>query len=162
MKTIVLNYFKNTALVNNSKDAVAFINSLDGISANDTTIKNLESFFNGTSKYPLNEIATTGCGPNRIYVYKALAETLEAHNAIVNERKAERAAEAENRLNEYKEGTYEVDMEIIPAEGRIVYKTVSVFATSLKDASETANANYWANPKWNTVKTIVRSVQLAE
>lgn len=158
MKTIVLNYFKNTVLVNNANDAIEFINSLPGISANQSTISNLESFFAGTNKYPLNEIATTGCGANRIYVYVALAETLELHNEIVTQRKEQKKIEAENKFNEFREGTYEVYLEVIRLEGRSFYKTVKTKATSKKDAYLKVTSEFWENNLTNAIQVIARSI----
>lgn len=158
MKTTVLNYFNQTALVNNSKDAVEFINSLSGISANPSTIKNLEDFFAGTNKYPLNEIATTGCGPNRIMVYNALAVTLQAHNEIIAQRKEQAKVDSKNKFNEFKEGTYEVTLEVIRLEGRSFYKTIKAAATSKNDAYSKVTSEFWENNTTNAVKIIARSI----
>lgn len=163
MKTIVLNYFKKTALVSNSEEAVNFINSLGGgINANPSTINNLENYFAGTNQYPLHEIATTGCGPNRIMVYNALAETLEKHNEIVNQEKELQQQKKLNSLNEYKKGMYEVDFKIIKLEGSPFYKTVKVEATSKNDASATVSYNFWENNTTNAIQIIVTSVNFID
>ncbi|WP_445458445.1 hypothetical protein [Flavobacterium sp. HNIBRBA15423] len=163
MKTIVLNYFKKSALVANTQEAVAFINSLGGgISANESTINNLDNFFAGTNSYPLNEIATTGCGPNRIMVYNALAETLESHNEIVNSRKEKAKADAENKFNEYKEGNYEVTLEVIRLEGGSFYKTIKTFATSKSNAYANVSFEFWENNTTNAVQIVARSIHFID
>lgn len=119
MKTLVLNYYKNTVLVNNPKDAIDFINSLPNITANQYTITNLESYFLGQNSYMNStlkkgipyEIATIGCGMSRIKCYRPLAETLEQHNEIVLERRKEKEAEEaekrKKREQEHLEKMYE-------------------------------------------------------
>jgi len=119
MKTLILNYYKKTILVNNANDAVEFINSLGGgITANPSTIKNLETFFDGTNKYFPSEIATTGCGASRIYGYIPLATTLEAHNQVLAERKIQAEKEKNeafqaktNELYKSKKGNYVVQLD---------------------------------------------------
>ena len=119
MKTLILNYYKNTVLVNNAKDAINFINSLPNITANDSTRTNLDSYFLGKNSYMNStlekdiayDIATTGCGLNRIKCYRPLAETLEEHNTIVLERRknkeAEEAEQRKKREQDHLEMMYE-------------------------------------------------------
>jgi len=45
MKTLILNHYANTILAKNSEEAVNFINSLNGITANNYTISILEDYF---------------------------------------------------------------------------------------------------------------------
>lgn len=158
MKTIVLNYFRKTAMVNNVSEAVEFINSLTGITANETTVKNLENHFAGTNKYPLNEIATTGCGSTRIMVYAALASSLEKHNDIVAEKKAAQREIAETRLNEFREGVYAVDLKVIKLEGNSVIKTIKVNATTVKSAIDAAHQEFWDGATFNAVQTIAINI----
>ena len=106
MKALILNYYKNTVLAKNSTEAIDFINSLNGISANQYTIDTLENYFSVDKSHIKSiwkqgkafEIATTGCGMSRIFAYKPLANTLEQHNEILlKQKKAKEAEEAEKR-----------------------------------------------------------------
>ncbi len=117
MKTLILNYYKNTVLVNNANDAIEFINSLPGISANQSTIKNLENYFLGENPYMNKtlkagfayEIATTGCGTSRINCYRPLGTTLERHNQVLEERKIQAKKEADDNFQRKMNEMYQTE-----------------------------------------------------
>jgi len=126
MATLILNYFGESTLVTNAKDAVEFINSLNGISANNSAVKNLENYFSGENPFMNKtlkagyayEIATTGCGSTRIMCYRPLATTLEGHNQVLADRKAQAEKEKNdafqakmNRMYESKKGNYVVQLD---------------------------------------------------
>lgn len=125
MKSIILNYFNQTVLAKNADEAINFIDSLNGISANHSAVTNIEKYFSDENYYitkTLNsgrkyEIATTGCGSTRILCYKPLAETLEKHNEILEERKVKAKEEEDKRFQEkmqemhnLKKGYYVVEL----------------------------------------------------
>lgn len=146
----VLVFFKHTALCASVGDAVNFINNINQLTCNETTLKNLQRIFNGEdirpykTPYCKTELATTGCGNSRIYVYDSLGNTIEEHNAIYEQRledeKKARIAESEqakqrrlNELNEEKEGWYAVKLHEIEIHGfrtrgndRPIFKNFSV------------------------------------
>jgi hypothetical protein len=162
MTPIVLNYFGQTTLAKNSSEAIEFINTLPNITCNDATKKSLENYFLGKNLFPLNEIATTGCGKTRIFVYKALADTLGEHNAIVRELKENANLTTENALNEYCEGIYEVDFEIIKNEGRNRLKTEKIYATSKNDAWQKISAIFWNENPFGVTKINCKNVELSK
>ena len=134
MKTLIINFYANSVLAKNTEEAVNFINSLEGIQANESTIKNLKSYFDGENRYMMNrlksglpyEIATTGCGKRRIHCYRPLAKTLEAHNEQVLKNKQAKAEEEKVKANERFQ-TYMNDM-LEPCKGwYIVTITGSAF-----------------------------------
>lgn len=112
---LVLNYYNNQGFATNAQEAIDFINSLKGITANPSVIRDLESLFNGTNSGWVNalkrgqtEMATTGCGNSRIYCLRSLGLTLEAHNAVVEQNKIDRQKAKENRFQEKMNEMYEV------------------------------------------------------
>lgn len=104
---LVLNYYDNQGFATNAQEAISFINSLKGITANPSVIKDLESLFAGTNSGWLNalkrgqtQLATTGCGNSRIYCLRSLGLTLEAHNAICEQNRLDREKVKDNYFQE--------------------------------------------------------------
>ena len=127
MKAII-SYFDRQDLVGSAQEAISFINSLTYrnagkgfIRANDLAVRKLNEIFSSDVWSGNAEIATTGCGNTRIYLYPALADTLtehlDAYRAKTQEERELRIAEAKrrqamrmNELNERREGWYYVEM----------------------------------------------------
>lgn len=154
MKALILNYYKNTVLSKNTTEAINFINSLPGISANNYTIEVLEDYFaNEKSKIKsiwktgrAFEIATTGCGMTRINAYKPQASTLEAHNEIVAKNK-ERQIRDEAQRREEREQVY-LEMMHEPMKGwYIVTVTGSAFKLRGNDGNVTKSVKVLADNK---------------
>lgn len=168
---VIISYFDRQELVSSAQEAINFINSLTfrnsgkgTIVANDQAIKRLNQIFgdcvwegNQLKAFGVNfstEIAATGCGNTRIYLYKPMGETLEEHVAAYHAKaeteRVERLAEAQrrkerrlNELNEEREGWYYVEMNDIKVIGTFnkgndhpIYKDFSgkVIAKSGADA----------------------------
>lgn len=154
MKALILNYYKNTVLAKNSTEAIDFINSLQGITANQFTIDTLENYFTVEKSHIKAiwntgrsfEIATTGCGNSRIFAYKPQASTLEAHNEIVAKNKAEQAKiqeqKREEREQEHLKEMYE------PMQGwYIITVTGNAFKLRGNDGSVTKSVKVLADNK---------------
>ena len=174
MKALILNYYKKNVLAKNSTEAIAFVNSLDGITANQFTIDTLENYFTVENSHIKSiwktgrafELATTGCGMSRIMCYKPLANTLEAHNEIVSKNKEEQAkAEAQRReeinaehfkeMHELNKGWYVVTItgnafKIRGNDGSVT-KSVKVLADSKMDAYNKSIRNLEENPPKNVM-----------
>ena len=177
MKTLILNYYKKATLATTAEEAVNFINSLDGIQANQSTIKNLQDFFNGDNKWMMKtlksgyayEIATTGCGMSRILCYRPLASTLEEHNILVaknKEKKAEEEAEKRHEreqahlsdMYEQNKGWYIVTVtgnafKFRGNDGKVT-KSVKVLAENKMQAYNLAVQNLEENPPKNVMNWI--------
>lgn len=98
-------YFSNKAIISNTSEAIEFINSLPGITCNDHTKKLLDQLFDQDQNLFWKnqtriDVATTGIGPNRIYVYDALADTLQAHDLIIDQRKIQAEIIRDEKANE--------------------------------------------------------------
>lgn len=123
MKKYVFNYFGRTALCQSPEEAVSFINDLSyrgnghKLECNDYCRRKIEDMFAFDKE--IASLSTTGCGNTRIYIYPALAATLEEHNRLYEEKlaheKAERMREnaeririIEKELNEHRPGIYTV------------------------------------------------------
>lgn len=92
MKKIFV-YFDNIAMCENTEEAVAFINSLPGLTCNSHTEKLLEDLFRGKKDFhgeDIRSLATTGCGKSRIRIYDALGDTLEQHREEYTRREQQR------------------------------------------------------------------------
>lgn len=174
MKALILNYYKETVLAKNAEEAISFINSLNAISANEYTIKKLTEFFEIEKSHikaiwkngHAFEIATTGCGKTRIFAYKPLASTLEAHNEIVKENKEKQAKiEAQNRIEreqahleemyEQNKGWYVVTItgnafKLRGNDGSVT-KSVKVMADNKMDAYNKACEFLFENPPKNVM-----------
>ena len=108
-------YFGKKEIINTAKEAVEFINTLKfhgnsySLECNYHTESLLNDLFSNKNhpyhEYDRIEIATTGCSTTRIYMYRALASTLEDHDCIVADRKQkaekERIQEAEDARQEW-------------------------------------------------------------
>ena len=110
---VVINYFDKTALISTANEAVDFINKLQyrgnshGITCNEHTKNLLNILFSGGNLPQYGKpfqnyysLSTTGCGNTNINIYLALADTLEAHNAIVLEQKKQSEAEEAEKRNQ--------------------------------------------------------------
>lgn len=103
----VINYFDRTELISSAKEGIDFINSLQyrgnghNLFCNSHTEKLLIDVFNGTHPYPCCELATTGCSMTRINLYNALADTLEEHNTILAQIRAEKVEESKRQREEW-------------------------------------------------------------
>lgn len=174
MKALILNYYKNTVLAKNSTEAIDFINSLQGISANQFTIDTLENYFSVDNSHIKSiwktgrafEIATTGCGMSRIFVYKPQASTLEKHNEILaDQKKVKEAEEAEKRnqreqehlsfMYEPQKGWYIVTVtglafKIRGNDGKVT-KSIKVLAENRMEAYEKAVKHLEENPPKNVM-----------
>lgn len=155
MKTLIITHFKNQVLATNFNEAIEFINSLKGISANPSTIKNLQDYFELGKESYINvsfrnnrafEIATTGCGTSRIICTKPLAKTLQEHNQILEEKKKE-VEKIQNEkfqakiasMHENKKGQYLVQLDCFESDlkkggHKIRYTNWIVLAESQADA----------------------------
>ena len=175
MKTLILNYYKNQILAKSTQEAIDFINSLQGITANSYTISVLEDYFssiNGSKiqdiwnkKIPF-EIATTGCGSSRVFCYKPLANTLEKHNEIIAASKAEQKAKDEikqqQRMQEFLEYMHEplkgwyivtitgLAFKLRGNDGKVT-KSVRVFAENRNEAYNKASEFLQENPPKNVM-----------
>ena len=135
-------YVPYKAIVHSPEEAIATINTWksygrknstapgDCIVVNEVTEKKIRALFaNGLGTYPNGEsctyvgVRTTGCGAWEIGFTYPLADTLQEHERIYNERQAAREAarkerereirrEREAALNEVRRGWYHVEMDI--------------------------------------------------
>lgn len=145
MKRFVFVFFKHKALCATPEEAIAFVDGLPGLECN----RNTESFIralyetdvpnakdtniinnmvtvqrDGLTHYiyaKSNTVRTTGCGRSSISIHPALADTLEEHERIYQQQKAERHERERARheayvqaqldaLNEQRRGWYEVEL----------------------------------------------------
>lgn len=175
MKKVII-YFSKKAIVESAQEAVNFINTLQyrgnsySLKCNKHTEELLKELFSNENhpyhSYSRIEIATTGCSTTRIYMYKALADSLEKHDAIVlkNQQKeeAERKLKAEKTHQEWlKEmceelkGWYVVTvtgsvMKIKGNDGNAT-RSVKVLANNQMDAYDKAVEYLENNPKGNII-----------
>lgn len=132
-------YVPYKAIAHSADEAIAVINTwkpygrknyADNITVNERTAEKIRSLFSdGFGTYPSGEprtyagFRTTGCGAWEIGFHPSLAETLEEHERIYNERreaaKAERMRQAEAakqrryaELNEQRKGWYYAELEV--------------------------------------------------
>jgi uncharacterized FlaG/YvyC family protein len=166
MKTLILNHYANTILAKNSEEAVNFINSLNGITANNYTISILEDYFTlGGSKIQdiwkrgmAFEIATTGCGSSRIMCYKPLASTLEKHNEIILQRKQEQEQEQAKKRAE-REQEYLAEMYEDLKGWYIVTITGLAFKLRGNDGKVTKSVKVLANNKMQAYNLAVKYLE---
>jgi preprotein translocase subunit YajC len=174
MKALVLNYYKNTVLAKNSTEAIDFINSLQGITANKFTVDTLENYFSVDNSHIKSiwktgkafEIATTGCGMSRIFAYKPQANTLEKHNEILAEQKKKKEAEEAEKRNQREQEHLEMMYELMKGwyivtvtglafklrgnDGKVT-KSVKVLADNRMEAYEKAVKHLEENPPKNVM-----------
>lgn len=132
-------YVPYKAIAHSADEAIAVINtwhpygrknSIECITVNERTAEKIRDLFrDGFGTYPSGEprtyagFRTTGCGAWEIGFHPALADTLEEHERIYNERREiarqerKRQAEAAKKrrlteLNEQKKGWYHVELEL--------------------------------------------------
>ena len=166
------------AIAHSADEAIAVINtwkpygrknSPDCIVVNDRTAEKIRDLFrDGIGNYPSGEprtyagFRTTGCGAWDISFYPALADTIDEHERIYNERreaaKAERMRQAEEAkkhriaaLNEEKRGWYYVELEI----------TLLVFNTHGNDyrTTQTFSSNVIANSGIEAYNLAVKDIE---
>ena len=111
MKKYVFSYFEKQALCNNADEAICFINGLifknwakdRPLSVNQNCERKIRVLFDGKDIGDLYGLATTGCGVTRINFYPALADSIEEHIRIVEQKKeterAKRMKQNTERLN---------------------------------------------------------------
>lgn len=174
---VVINYFDKTALISTANEAVSFINGLQyqgnshGIKCNEHTENLLNVLFSGgvlpAYGKPFEnfyQLSTTGCGNTSIRLYKALGDTVEAHNEVVKQSKeaeaqADRAKENERfqshmtEMLEPLKGWYIVTItgeafKIRGNDGKVT-KSVKILADSKIDAYNKTVANLQENPPKN-------------
>lgn len=101
-------YFGDKKLVQSSNEALQFVEDCN--LENNPHSKSMfaaifdNEFKNGYKPHWFNfkriELAVPGIGPNRIFIYPALADTLEEHDLIVEKEEKEKAEEAEKERAE--------------------------------------------------------------
>ncbi len=168
---VVINYFDKTALISTANEAVDFINKLQyrgnshGITCNEHTKNLLNILFSGGNLPQYGKpfqnyysLSSTGCGNTNINIYLALADTLEAHNTIVLERKKQsEAEEAEKRKQREQE---HLEMMHEPLKGwYIVTVTGLAFKERGNDGKVTKSVKVLANSR---IEAFNKSIQELE
>lgn len=166
MKTLILNFYKQSILAENQEQAIDFINSLPGITANNYTVAVLEDYFSlGGSKIQniwkrgmAFEIATTGCGKNRIMCYKPLANTLDKHNEILEKNKKIKEEE-ESKKREKAEQEYLSEMYEELKGWYIVTVSGQAFKVRGNDGTVTKSVKVLANNKMEAYNNAVQELE---
>ena len=108
MKKVVAVYFKQKGMFSTPEELHQFIKNL-GFGLNTHIINRIEQVFaphwDGTYNGRPFQLAPPNIGPNRIYVYPALADTMEQHEAILQKQIAEEKErqEAEKKIRDEEE-----------------------------------------------------------
>lgn len=168
---IVINYFDKTALISSAKEAVDFINTLSyrgnshGITCSTHTEKLLNDIFNGEKMYETGKpffnsynVRTTGCGQTQINLYRALADTLEAHNEKVKQKKEIQEDQDKIKRNEREQAHLELMHE--PLKGwYVVTITGNAFKLRGNDGAVTKSVKVLAENRMESYNKAVLNLE---